>query len=126
MESLILQASSRTPQVQFDINSGEFFIKGKSIPDNSVEFYKPVFEWLTKYFENPLKSNSITFALDYYNTSSAKCLADILKKIQAVYVAGGCTIEIIWVYQEFDEDMLEAGEEFKSSLTVPFTLSGIK
>ena len=85
-----------------------------------------VLQPVTDYFEKPAKNTRITFCLDYYNTSSAKCLIDIFKKLQSVHSAGTSAIEVAWEYQEFDEDMQESGEDFKAQFTFPVNMVPIK
>ena len=52
MSNLIIIDSIKTPSVAFDF-TGILEIKGKSIPENSLEFYRPVFEWLDLYSQSP-------------------------------------------------------------------------
>ncbi len=42
MEPIIIEGTPKTPTVKFDAAQGVFEIKGRSIPENSVEFYKPL------------------------------------------------------------------------------------
>ena len=48
MEPIIIEGTPKTPTVKFDASEGVFEIKGRSIPENSVEFYKPLVDWLEK------------------------------------------------------------------------------
>ena len=41
MENLTLEGSAKTPTVSFDSENGVLELKGRSIPENSIEFYKP-------------------------------------------------------------------------------------
>ena len=41
MDPLIIEESIKTPSITFNPNTGVLEIKGKSIPENSLEFYKP-------------------------------------------------------------------------------------
>jgi hypothetical protein len=58
MEPIIIEGTSKTPTVKFDSNEGVFEIKGRSIPENSVEFYKPLVDWLDAYKDGLLISGS--------------------------------------------------------------------
>ena len=51
MEDLKHEGSAKTPVVEFSSN-GELLLKGRSIPENSIEFYKPLIEWLESYSES--------------------------------------------------------------------------
>ena len=54
MEDLKHEGSAKTPVVEFSSN-GELLLKGRSIPENSIEFYKPLIEWLESYSWHPQK-----------------------------------------------------------------------
>ncbi|HOK25696.1 MAG TPA: DUF1987 domain-containing protein [Bacteroidales bacterium] len=121
MEPIIIEGTAKTPSVRFDANTGIFEIKGRSIPENSVEFYKPIVEWLDKYKENPLSRTEVNIKLEYFNTSSSKCILDVFKKLEAIHKAKN-EVQINWYYEEDDEDMLEAGEDYESIIRVPFKM----
>jgi len=44
MDKLIIEPGIKTPHIIFDAANGSLEIKGKSIPENSIEFYKPVYD----------------------------------------------------------------------------------
>jgi hypothetical protein len=80
MEKLILEASAKTPEVVFDPTAGTLLLKGRSIPENSIEFYKPLNDWIDSYAANPGSQTVIEMKLEYFNTSSSKCILDLFKK----------------------------------------------
>ena len=41
MDAVNIEPSTKTPKVCLDAGSGVFEIEGRSIPENSTEFYKP-------------------------------------------------------------------------------------
>jgi hypothetical protein len=118
MENLKHEGSSKTPEVDFN-SSGELLLKGRSIPENSIEFYKPLIEWLEAYAESPSSKTVLSVQLEYFNTSSSKCILDVFKKLEAV---SGSEISIKWHYEEDDEDMLEAGEDYDAIIDLPFEM----
>jgi hypothetical protein len=121
METIIREGSPKTPYVRFDGEKGIVEIKGRSIPENSVEFYKPLIEWLDKYGSTPVKQTSVNIQLEYFNTSSSKCILDIFKKLELIHKKGN-TVEVNWYYEEDDEDMFEAGEDYQSIINIPFKM----
>lgn len=121
MEQMIIEGTPKTPSIKFNQEEGIIEIKGRSIPENSIEFYKPVVEWLEKYAKSPLKKTLVNIQLEYFNTSSSKCLLDIFKKLEAIHKSKNEVI-INWYYEEDDEDMLEAGEDYESIIRVPFKM----
>ena len=121
MDSILLDGTPKTPNVNFDPEQGSLLLKGRSIPENSIEFYKPLVDWLENYSASPRAKTTIEIQLEYFNTSSSKCLLDLLKKAEGMWQNGN-EIVINWYYEEDDEDMLEAGEDYQSIIDVPFKM----
>ncbi|MBW8051095.1 MAG: DUF1987 domain-containing protein [Cytophagales bacterium] len=127
MEKISIKATSKTPQVEFDPDSGVLAITGRSIPENSVDFYKPILEWLDDYTKiaKDKKQTVFKFKLEYFNTSSSKCILDIFRRLEKLYT-DEVNIAIKWYYEEDDEDMYESGEDFKEIMDIPVELVEIK
>jgi hypothetical protein len=122
MESFFSEQTAKTPFIQFDAQSGKFEMKGKSIPENSKVFYTKMFEWLDVYIAQPLANTVLDIQLDYFNTSSAKCVIDIFKKLENIEKNGRGKVTINWHYNEDDGDMQEAGQDYQSVIKVNFNL----
>ena len=121
MELLKLEGSAKTPYVNFDPENGLMELKGRSIPENSIDFYKPLIDWIDKYGRSPKTRSALHMQLEYFNTSSSKCILDVFKKLEAIRAAGN-EVTILWHYEEDDEDMLEAGEDYAGIINVPFKM----
>ncbi|HSA04828.1 MAG TPA: DUF1987 domain-containing protein, partial [Tenuifilaceae bacterium] len=63
----------------------------------------------------------VNIRLEYFNTASSKCILDVFKKLE-VLKKNSNDIVINWYYEEDDEDMLEAGEDYESIIKVPFKM----
>lgn len=125
METITIEESSKTPYIMMDPDKGLIEITGRSIPENSIEFYKPLVNWLTEYSQGDMKATKVRFQLEYFNTSSSKCILDIFKRLEAMY-RKGWNINISWCYDEDDEDMYESGEDYQSILSCPISLEKIR
>ena len=121
MEPINIEGSPKTPSIKFDIEKGILEIRGRSIPENSIEFYKPLVDWLDEYAKDPGKKTQVNIHLEYFNTSSSKCILDVFKKLEAIHKAKNDVV-IFWYYEEDDEDMLEAGEDYESIIRIPFKM----
>ena len=121
MENLNLIASPKTPQINFDANSGVLELRGRSIPENSIEFYQPLNDWIDAYSSNPAENTIIDVKLEYFNTSSSKCILDLFKKLEKL--DGQSTIVgVNWYFEVEDEDMEEAGEDYQAIVKLPFKM----
>ena len=125
MEDFYIKSTSKTPYMNFQI-AGIFEITGRSIPENSIEFYKPLLEWLDSYsLRKTIPSTHLQIRLEYFNTSSSKCLLEIFKRMEGIAKNSSPT-KISWQYEEEDEDMKELGEDFKEILQIPVELVPVK
>jgi hypothetical protein len=115
------QATQSTPYIYFDPATGRLDIAGRSIPENSVAFYRPLFDALDDYGKNPGKGIRATIQLEYYNSSSSVCILNLLKKLEALKDKVS-DIMIEWHYEEEDEDTLAAGHNFQAIITLPIRL----
>lgn len=121
MEPLLIEGTQKTPDINFDPEKGLLEVKGRSIPENSIEFYKPLVDWLDEYSSSPAEKTLVNVHLEYFNTSSSKCILDVFKKLEAIQKNKN-EVFINWYYEEDDEDMLEAGEDYESIIRVPFKM----
>lgn len=121
MDKLFIDGSAKTPSIEFDAETGVLSLKGRSIPENSIEFYKPLNDWLDLYAGSPRTRTVVDVRLEYFNTSSSKCILDFFKKLEKVN--GSVTeVHINWYFETDDEDMEEAGEDYKAIVGLPFTI----
>ena len=126
MEKLSIEGTPKTPTISFDFEKGQLEIKGRSIHENSIEFYKPLVDWLEKYAMKPQVKTNVNIQLEYFNTSSSKCILDVFKALEGIHKKGKTEMVIHWYYEEDDEDMLEAGGDYQAIVTVPFEKLAIK
>ncbi len=115
---LYIQKTNVTPEIQFDSNKGILTICGRSSPDYSQAFFEPLMKALETLDQN-IGSFQANFKMTMFNTSSAKCIYDILKKIKAMS-SHGTELEVNWYYEDSDEDMMECGEDFSDLLSMDF------
>lgn len=122
MENLKIEGTKTKPQIDFNAETGKLLIGGESYPENAIEFYKTVQDWLTNYLvENKSKAIEFNFKMVYFNTSSSKAILDILDILEKHHKKGW-NIKVIWQYEEDDEDIQESGEEFADGLSLPYEI----
>lgn len=119
MEVLSIKGSHETPEVLLDKDAGKFSITGKSLPEDVKEFYNPIICWINEYAGSPNPETVLTIKMDYFNTASSKMILEIFEVIKEIQDAGH-KVRIDWYYQEDDEDMQDAGEDYADIVEVPF------
>ncbi|TAE28912.1 MAG: DUF1987 domain-containing protein [Candidatus Kapaibacterium sp.] len=121
MEPLHLLKTTETPSVHMDMKTGIVELEGNSYPENAFEFYQQIFDWIDGYFATGADQMKAIFRLNYFNTSSAKCMLNFMTLLQK-YHAREKSISIEWHYEADDDDMLEIGKAFSVDFTMPFRI----
>ena len=119
MEPLIIEATKWTPKIILDAPNNKFEITGKSLPENVVEFYKPVREWFQAYSRDPNPKTDLVILYQYLNTASVKMIFSILLEIGKTFDKKS-DLSVKWYYKKDSEDIEEIGEEFADMLSIPF------
>ena len=121
MEKLSIEGTSKTPTIFTDSDQGLVEITGRSNPENSVEFYKPLMDWVDEYVKEPGEKTTVNIKLEHFNTSSSKMILDVFKRLEPVLDAKQ-EIIVNWYYEDDDEELLEAGETYESMSELPFLM----
>lgn len=125
MEKVFIEPTRTTPLINFDPEEGLLEMKGRSSPENSIQFYLKVMENLERFAVSGGPHLRVNIAFEYFNTSSSKCLFDVFKRICKIENSGR-EITINWYYEEGDEDMMEAGEDYSDLLDLDFNFFEIE
>jgi len=115
MEILSIKETDDTPKITLDKTNGIFEISGRSLPEDSVEFYRPILEWIDNYRKEPNATTDFVFKLEYSNTASSKLVQTVMSALKDIK-----GVKIIWYYLKDDEDMELAGREFSEQIEIPF------
>lgn len=115
MEILHLEGTEDTPRIVLDKKNGVMEISGRSLPEDSTEFFKPVLDWIEEYAKAPNPATDFVFKLEYFNTASSKLILDVLYALEDIK-----GVKVHWYFNEEDEDMEEAGQEFSELVEIPF------
>ncbi len=112
MKPLKIEAAIDTPEIVFDPATNIFSISGISHPENAKEFYEDILDWLDEFHQETVAKEEQKIIVDlnfkYINSSSYKYLREIMKKVANIK-HNGVDVEVIWNYQEDDEDLLNEG-----------------
>jgi len=121
MDTIEIEATANTPTVKFYPARGYIEIRGKSISENSAKFYRPLLDSIEKYIFKPVSPTLVHIHFDYFNTASAKCLVEILKKLESL-PKKGIKVEVNWHYKADEQSMYYAGMDYKSILNLDFKM----
>ena len=119
MDKYILRPTRITPLIFFDPSRGLLELRGKSSPENSIQFYDGLLSAVENFARHGGRGLVANFKFEYFNTSSSKCLFDLFRRI-VILKNRGHSISINWYYEEDDDDMLEAGEDYSDLLGIDF------
>lgn len=125
MEKVLIEPTRTTPLVKFDPDEGLLEMKGRSSPENSIQFYQIVLDKLDEFAHSDKSGIIVNMAFEYFNTSSSKCLFDVFKRLGKVSEFGK-DITINWYFEEGDDDMMEAGEDYSDLLELDFNFYEIE
>ncbi len=121
MENIILTSSPSTPyfpEVNFNVDNGTCKISGESYMEETYKFYLPLINWIKDYIKLIKKPLELEIRLIYLNTSSTKCVLDILEILKDFEDESG-KVTVKWYYDKSDPDMVDEVEDFEAE-------SGIK
>jgi hypothetical protein len=125
MKHLKIEQTKYTVKVDFNGETGILEMEGASYPENASDFYQPIFQWIKQYISDIKKKIVLNLKLNYLNTSSTKCMLDIIDLLEDYHKEGG-EVDVNWFYAENDEDILETGEEFSEDTELDINLISYK
>ena len=116
MEPLQIPASTCTPRVDFNPFTHQLMIQGESYPENTTQFFSPLFRWIEDYLQH-LNGEQAQVNLDikYFNSSSSKMIMNLLDTFDKA-TSQGKAIQLNWIYHVENDVAKEYGEEFAEDL----------
>lgn len=118
MENLYIQKTEDTPEIKFAPDEGHFEVAYRSLPENAIDFYKPIFTWLENYMKTPKNETKFDFKLEYFNTASAKQIAKLLLILERLSKVSDVLVR--WHYDKEDSDMLASGKRYEKLIKLNF------
>lgn len=119
MKGYFIRSSRVTPSVYFNPGKKLLDIRGRSSPENPIQFYNYINSSIEDYVQKQKSALIVNMAFEYFNTSSSKCIFNVLKKLDEIGQSGN-TVSINWFYETEDDDMMETGEDLSSFFNLAF------
>lgn len=86
-------------------------LDGKIVAENPLDFFDRLNRWVEEYrASNNTKTLTVSLRLDYFNTVASKLLSKFFIRLIAI------NANINWFYEKDDEEIKEAGEDYKIML----------
>lgn len=114
MERIRIAEEDRSPYVLFDGDKAILEIGGISSMENAADFYQVVLDGIEQFKKDYTYPLAVTLDFHAFNTSSARQILAVLKAAKDIPAI------VKWVYEDDDEDMLEAGEDYASMVNMEF------
>lgn len=122
--SLDLPQTRTTPHVLFTPENRTLTLRGESYPENSFRFFEPILSWVDAYLGERHEAITIVVDMPYMNSSSTKCMLDLLDRFEDAWRAGQLVL-LHWYYDPDNERALDLAEEFREEVSFPFeTVAG--
>ncbi len=103
LNAIFIEPTEKTPQIDFNLITGELILSGKSIPENATEIYEPAYNWITNYIKNPRQTTNLRLNLEYFNTATSIWLAKIVKCLSRIEVPESILlVHLYFNIEEFD------------------------
>lgn len=119
LENLSLAATASSPRVRSDAEAGLLELTGESYPENSFEFFQPILGWVADFLARDDRPLGVELRLTYLNTSSIKCMMDLLDAMEEAHLSGRA-VSLTWFYDPENDRALDLAEEFREDLGLPF------
>lgn len=117
-EEIYIPGTVQTPEIRFNIKTGELLISGKSYPENVRETYDDLMLQINEYQKNPRKTTNVDFKWLYYNTATSKIIVEILRILKETDTA----LTVNWFCREDFKLMIERALLFSEVLEIDINI----
>jgi hypothetical protein len=124
IDHLVIAQTEQTPHVSF-LSNGLMEISGKSIDEDSQEFWNPVVSWVKTYSLKPSTKTCLNLFIESLDTSSSTALVELLYLLKEMMKEGN-EVHVHWNYEENDLDMLELGKDMEQLTQIGFEFDVLK
>ena len=107
------EATNDRPAINFNSKTHVLYIAGNSYPENCSSVYDPIKSFIENYNIAEQKDITLHCHFNLLNSTSSVHVAQLIMLI-AEKKEKGLEANIIWTYDEHDEEMLDLGEKLAS------------
>lgn len=125
MNALLIEETKFTMKIDFNADSGICSMEGNSYPEDAINFFEPVIEWINNYIKEVHQKLELSIKLNYLNSSSSKCFMDIFDTLEEYHLNGGL-VDVKWIYFEDDDEIHDSGEELLEDMNFNYEFISVK
>ncbi len=103
-----------TPYILIDEENRYLRLEGKSFHENVIEYFRDLVDWVGAFLESDFPSFTFDCRLDYFNSSTAKLLWNLLMDMNESENAANITVN--WITGKDNLIVTEMGEEYQEDM----------
>jgi len=117
--NLSIKEGKNTPKVTGNKNLSELIFKGNSYPENVLQFYTPILNWVESLSS---EKTEIKVECQFYYIASSSVIAflKLLQKIESSFNKEN--ISFTWKYEDGDDDIKKIGQDHSTILDTPIKI----
>ena len=117
--NLSIKEGKNTPKVTGNKNLSELIFKGNSYPENVLQFYTPILNWVESLSS---EKTEIKVECQFYYIASSSVIAflKLLQKIESSFNKEN--ISFTWKYEDGDDDIKKIGQDYSTILDTPIKI----
>lgn len=108
-----VEQTEYTPKIILNPDLSQIKISGNSRPISTTSYFEPIFEWIENYGKYGEKYLNLYLQFYSMNTYTMRFLLKMIRILNH-YSMDKKSINIVWVYDEEDEDLKEFGEQLRN------------
>jgi hypothetical protein len=117
LDKIFIEATYKTPEIDFDEHTGELILKGRCIPENTAKLFEPLLEWIGEYIKEPHTVTSFHLMLEYFNSSSLLWIIKVIKLLSKINKKGSqLFINLYFDNEDFDSDNRDVFKDLMHSI----------
>lgn len=119
IKPLFIANNGHSPEVNLNLDTKTFSIKGRAYPSYPENFWRPVLDWFKTLAESadsqPTDGIIVDMSLDFINSGSEKYVLEIVKTLKRIKLSA-----VRWYYDDDDEDIMDMGEDLFKATGISF------
>lgn len=110
------EKTGSTPYVLVDEDKHYMKFEGECYHENVSDFFKEITEWLNAYLESDFGHLTFDCELQYFNSSTAKLLLNILVQMDS-HASEDKPVTVNWLTTADNDIIIECGEDFLEEMS---------